>query len=372
MAQVYKRGKTWTVRFTKRYSVYDPETQKQISKLKQKSKGGFRTKAEATQYGIKLEAESLSGVDVTKNPEFASYFENWVNTVRKVGSRPATQRRYEVYIGHVKKYFGSNKIKDITRSAYQAIITDFGKNHAPISTRFFNAIVRSCVEYAIDDGLLNRNFTKNIKVAGNAKKQKEVMYLNNQEIKALVNCIIDGLNPRYPSRYMILTGLFTGARIGEVSALKWTDIDFKNNTTNINKALDQATHKLGATKNESSIRKIPINSSLLNTLKQLKINQQEFVFGLKATSMPPTNTAVNKALRSLLKKANIDKPSYHFHSLRHTHVGYLIYKGMDIYAISKRLGHSSLTVTLDTYANLLDEYKNSQNKKIVELLGQLF
>ena len=66
MAQVYKRGKTWTVRFTKRYSVYDPETQKQISKLKQKSKGGFRTKAEATQYGIKLEAESLSGVDVTR------------------------------------------------------------------------------------------------------------------------------------------------------------------------------------------------------------------------------------------------------------------------------------------------------------------
>ena len=145
MTQVYKRGKTWTVRFSKRYTVYDPKKQKNISKLKQKSKGGFRTKAEATQYGIKLESESLSGVDVTKNPEFATYFKKWIETFRLPGVRPATERRYQVYIKHVEKYFSTEKIKDIQRIQYQKIITDFGNKHAPESTRKLNATIRACI-----------------------------------------------------------------------------------------------------------------------------------------------------------------------------------------------------------------------------------
>ena len=67
MANIYKRGKTWTARFTKRVTQCDPEKQATISTLKQKSKGGFKTKAEARDYAIKMEATALSGVDVTKD-----------------------------------------------------------------------------------------------------------------------------------------------------------------------------------------------------------------------------------------------------------------------------------------------------------------
>lgn len=62
MASIKKRGKTWYVRFSKRETRWDPEKQKNVSVLKQKSKGGFKTKAEAQQYGIKMEAASISGV----------------------------------------------------------------------------------------------------------------------------------------------------------------------------------------------------------------------------------------------------------------------------------------------------------------------
>ncbi|TGA95007.1 MULTISPECIES: tyrosine-type recombinase/integrase [Lactobacillus] len=372
MAQVYKRGKTWTVRFSKRYTIYDPKSQKHVSKLKQKSKGGFRTKAEATQYGIKLESESISGIDVTKNPEFATYFEKWIATFRLPGVRPATERRYQVYIKHVKKYFGIEKIKDIHRIEYQKIITDFGKHHAPESTRKLNATIRACIQYAINDGLLNKDFTANVKVTGNKAKKRDVIYLNAEEIEKTLKECESNLQPKYKSRYIILTAFLTGARIGEITALHWEDIDFQNNIIDINKSLDQATHELGPTKNESSTRKITVNSKLLEYLKQLKENNEEYVFGLKSTHMPPSNNAINDTLRNILLKANINKPAYHVHSIRHTHVGYLIYKGVDIYAISKRLGHANLSITLDTYANLLDEYKDKENKKIVSLLGQLF
>ena len=180
------------------------------------------------------------------------------------------------------------------------------------------------------------------------------------------------LHPKYTSRYIILTAFLTGARIGEITALHWEDIDFENNVISINKSLDQATHELGPTKNESSNRNISVTPKLLTYIKQLKENNEEYVFGLKATHMPPSNNAINSTLRKLLRTVGINKPSYHVHSIRHTHVGYLIYKGVDIYAISKRLGHSNLSITLDTYANLLDEYKDKENKKIVGLLDQLF
>ena len=74
MASIKKRGKTWYVRFSKRVTEWDPEKQTAVSVLKQKSKGGFKTKAEAQQYGIKMEAASLSGIDLVNNPIFADYF----------------------------------------------------------------------------------------------------------------------------------------------------------------------------------------------------------------------------------------------------------------------------------------------------------
>ena len=71
MTYVYKRGKTWAVRYSKRATVWDPKLQKEVSKLKQKQKGGFKTKVEAKNYGIKMESAALSGVDVVKNPVFS-------------------------------------------------------------------------------------------------------------------------------------------------------------------------------------------------------------------------------------------------------------------------------------------------------------
>ena len=64
---------------------------------------------------------------------------------------------------------------------------------------------------------------------------------------------------------------------------------------------------------------------------------EDYVFSLKTTRMPPTNTAINNILLSSLLKKNGIK--YHIYSIKHTPVSYLIYKGIDIYVISKKLGH---------------------------------
>nr|WP_269258958.1 tyrosine-type recombinase/integrase [Lactobacillus crispatus] len=114
-----------------------------------------------------------------------------------------------------------------------------------------------------------------------------------------------------------------------------------------------------------------VNSFLLDKLKQLKINNSEFIFAIPRTGLPPSSSAVNQFLRKAIKEIGLNKPDFHFHSLRHTHVSYLISQGIDIAAISKRLGHANIAITLSIYAHLLDEYKDQQDAKIINSLNQV-
>ncbi|WP_278390559.1 tyrosine-type recombinase/integrase [Lactobacillus acetotolerans] len=95
------------------------------------------------------------------------------------------------------------------------------------------------------------------------------------------------------------------------------------------------------------------------------------VFAIPRTELPSSSSAVNQFLRRTLDQGNIHKQDFHFHSLRHTHVAYLLSKGVDISAISKRLGHANIATTLKIYAQLLKEYENNQNDKILKSLNQL-
>lgn len=357
MTYVTKRGKTWMVRFSKRVNEWDPEKQANVSVLKQKSKSGFRTKAEAQQYGIKMEAASLSGVDIIKNPMFADYFQKWYLTFKFPVIRKSTQKRYVTNHHYIENYFGPTKIKDITRSQYQNFLNWLGKDHAPATVRKTSIMIKSCVNNAIEDGLITKSFTNRTTITGNQANEKHVEYLNLKEMNQLVELCLANLTPRYTSKYLVLAGLFTGARLGELTALKWTDIDFKNKTINITKTWNPNLKTLGPTKTSNSFRKIKVNSFLLNKLKQLKINNSEFVFAIPRTGLPPSSSAVNQFLRKTLKENNINKNDFHFHSLRHTHVAYLLSQGIDIAAISKRLGHANIAITLKIYAYVLDEYK---------------
>lgn len=72
-----------------------------------------------------------------------------------------------------------------------------------------------------------------------------------------------------------------------------------------------------------------------------------------------------------MQQLGINKPSYHFHALRYSHVALLLYKGVDIYAISKRLGHSDLTTTTRRYAYLIDELRQKADDDIENILNNV-
>lgn len=126
------------------------------------------------------------------------------------------------------------------------------------------------------------------------------------------------------------------------------------------------------TKNESSNRTIRVNDELLKILAQLKANRTPLLFAKApqdfSISFPQK---VNDYLKFTMERMGIQKRDYTFHSLRHSHVAFLLSQGIDIYAISKRLGHSNMTTTSNVYAYLIDEYKHKLDDEIERKLAQL-
>ncbi|WP_288551965.1 tyrosine-type recombinase/integrase [uncultured Ligilactobacillus sp.] len=97
------------------------------------------------------------------------------------------------------------------------------------------------------------------------------------------------------------------------------------------------------------------------------------VFANSRGELLPSSNAVNKTLRKLMANCGLKKKNFHFHfhSLRHTHVAFLLYQVVDLYAISKRLGHSNMTITATRYAYLIDELREKEDEKISKVIGRL-
>lgn len=362
MANFMKRGKKWQARITWR---------DEDGKLHQKSKSGFDTKQQAKQYAAKLEANRLSGGNIEKDPTFSEYFEQWHDVYKKPSISNVTDRHYTFVKNIIDKYFKSKKLKKISRTTYQQFINEYGAEHAPETVKKINTIIKACVKSAVIDGILPKSFAEQVNLVANKDKRMHVEYLNLAEIKKLKKFALRGRSRHFTSRYMILTAIYTGARLGEIQALTWNDINWVKHEITINKSWDYVDGgKFKPTKSESSNRTIRVNQEFLNIIKELKPNNSTMIFMNQYHRIPSSN-AVNKTLRNIMKKAELNKKDFHFHSLRHAHVAYLLSQGADLTIISKRLGHADTTVTSKVYAYLVEEYKDKAENQIEKYLENI-
>lgn len=174
---------------------------------------------------------------------------------------------------------------------------------------------------------------------------------------------------------MILLSLATGLRFSEVLALSWEDIDFKEKTIRVNKSFDYIHDKeiKNRTKTDSSRRTISIDDETLLLLKEYKLANQitksEYLF-LDPYMNHVTNNACNKALRKACIRAGSREIT--FHGLRHTHCSFLIYQGVNIKYISKRLGHSSIAITYKVYGHILDEMDQKESEALNVMMNEIY
>ena len=178
----------------------------------------------------------------------------------------------------------------------------------------------------------------------------------------------------------ILLDLSTGIRRGELLALEWKHINFKNNTITIEQALNRTKEKgikVGKTKNANSKRKVSVHKSVMSELKKHGWKQKEhkdllgdayyrghdLVF-CKEDGTPLCPVAFSRTFKRLTERAGIE--DFSFHGLRHTFTTIALEKGVDLKTVSASLGHSNIGVTGNIYAHVTDKMSG----KVAEVMGE--
>lgn len=360
MASIKKQNGKWTARITWR----DEE-----GKRHYKSKYNFKTQSEAELWAADFQ---LNKRDIDSETYFPAYFYDWYLTYKEPSVTNRTKATYMQLYNVLKKSLLAKKpVGEITRKDYQRFINVFGKKHAKSTVTKFNSLIHACVKDALYDKAIEKDFVYGVSMVFNKSKTRKIDYLNIDEMNTLSTYLRSSLNKHFTSKYMILTTIYTGARLGEIQALTWKDINTTFNTISIRRSWNDEEQKFQPTKNESSVRIIKINDDLAQLLKQLKPKSSSTKIFTNQYGTVPSSSAVNKTLRESLAHCGIDKPSFHFHSLRHTHVAYLLSESVDLFIISKRLGHSDISTTSRVYSYLIDEYKQKADLRIEKSLDKI-
>lgn len=350
-------------------------------KYKQKSKYTFRTKKEAQLWEQDIQAQLNKGVDITDNPVFADYFLKWFGTYKELKSSNATKVNYKATYNKLVDYFGNAKIKSITRQQYQGFLNHYGQKLAKGTMQKTNKHIRACVQEAIEQGIIQRNFTYKAEISGLSAKETSLKYLSEKESKRLISALFAQINDSMLTRRMAILALATGLRYSEIAGLTFDSFNFNESTLKIEKTWDFYKSDFKPTKTDGSKRTIKVEPSIMEDMRlfinrqrerQLArqlINPHKLVFSTY-DGTPPTNAAANKSLKRACVRAGIKEVT--FHALRHTHVSILLYKGMDIHSIAKRIGHTSPATTTEVYAHVIDEMQHRSDQLSDSVVSELF
>lgn len=290
---------------------------------------------------------------------YSKYIIYWLNE-KKNYVKESTYGNYSVIVyNYVIPYLGSYYIHELNNKIIQNYILNLHKSNKSNKTiKDIISIVKSSLKKAFNN-LNIKSFDLSFYYPID-NKNKKMYILNKKEQNKIVRYSLKNINNKSIG---ILLALFTGIRIGELCALKWNDFDFKKGTITIGNTLQRITIKnenkiiskiiITTPKTTNSIRVIPINSNLIEILKTIKSNKENYILTNNNYYIEPR--CYRSYFNSILKKLKINH--FAFHSLRHTFATNCIELKIDYKTISELLGHSTVNITLNLYVHPMIDYK---------------
>lgn len=264
---------------------------------------------------------------------FCNYYKEWVNVYKKDAIREATLAKYRMTQKWVEKLVPDLKVSELTRTMYQQLLNDYAKEHERQTTLDFHHQLKGAILDAVDEGLIERDPTRKAIIKGKTPKVKKIKYLNQFELHTLIAHLDIKEKPNWD--WFILLVAKTGMRFSEALAITPADFDFARQTLSVSKTWDyKGTGGFLPTKNKSSVRKIQIDWQIVVKFSELVKNLPEdkpiFVGEEKIY-----NSTVNDVLARHCRDCGISVIS--IHGLRHTHASLLLFAGVSIASVARRL-----------------------------------
>lgn len=379
----------WRDKRQKRHVIYA----KSLTKLREKQK--------------QILKDSLNGLSVNNKITVDDLYKKWKSLKR--GLKDNTFKNYQ----YLYEYFVSNQIGSILitnlkktdiRSFYNYLAEE---RHVKVSTiDSIHNVLHQVLQIAIDDEYITNNPSDNAlkelkKARTNGKKANKALTLNEQ---LLFEKFLE-TSSRYKGWYPVfITMLWTGLRVGEVTGLRWEDIDFENDTINVNHTLvyydtrtqNGVTFAINTPKTKAGERLVPLLPRVKEALLLEKERQTELDITCKSKIDGYTNFiflnrfgnvfhqgTLNKALKRIIRdcnfaildgriKSDTTLPNFSNHTLRHTFTTRMVETGTNMKAMQEILGHSDISTTMNIYAEATQELKEKEMIRLGESLENSF
>lgn len=299
---------------------------------------------------------------------FSRIADEWLGYIKKKCKYSTYIKYSTIYRTHVSELLGDCLLPDVTDTKLQAEIPEHLSESIQKS---IYCIVNQVLRYTN-----SHYYTKIPPLTRTAARtdKRSIETLSISEQTRLLNCLYTNTD-----KYKIATSiaLYLGLRLGEICALKWSDIDSSNMTLTINHTVQRITRadlseETAKTdllesdpKSDCSKRIIPISCTILKMLDRVS-SDQPYVFGTERPLEPRT---MQYQFKRILRESEVDERN--FHILRHTFATNCVEKGIDIKSLSEILGHSDVKITLNRYVHPTMDAKRLQLEQLIHFYDQI-
>jgi len=358
---VYKRAKRWVG---------------QVGSGANRETKYFDTQREANEWRHKKVEQRQQGLMVagSKIP-LSKFLDEWL-IVARTSVRPNTGDQYtQIVHQHINPHLGEILLRDLTPHHIQNLYTKkLAKDISPRTTRLIHAVIHNALNHALKIGLVVRNVSDAVTLPKVARK--EMKTLDDYQVRQLLQAA-DGTR----MQVLFWIAVTTGLRQGELLGLKWSDLDWQTRRLQIQRQVQRRKGKglvFCDPKSASGRRVISLGEKTIEILRGHREKQlmEQIVAGDKwkendlifpsPIGTPQDCANVLKAYKKCLEKAGL--PNLRFHDLRHTAATLMLQQEINPKVVQERLGHSDISLTLNTYSHVLP----SMQEKAAEKMDELF
>lgn len=306
--------------------------------------------------------------------QFKDILHLWLEN-NKIRLKESTVYRYSYLIeSHILPELGNLWINSMDSSTINSFLANKarcgrldGQGGLSASyTRSIMLIINSALRFAVDNKICGPVCGR---ISKPPIKPQELSVLSISDQEKLENILLNNMDE---TKLGIYISLYTGLRIGEICALSWEDIDLSNRLMHVRHTVVRVRHEnngrlmtkqiIDEPKTKTSLRKIPLNSDLMSILSRMAPKATSKYVVSKCADFVSPRTYEYRYCR-VLQICGISHINYH--ALRHTFATRCIEAGVDVKTLSEILGHSNVSITLNTYVHSSMELKRSQLEKLV-------
>lgn len=324
---------------------------------------GFSTKAQARAALLQLQVDLDNDEENKKDITVREVSEMWLKEYADTVQDSTYIKTYRNFKNHIYPVFGDQKIASITPIQLQEQINEWSRKL--VYGRKLKGLMNNVFKYAIRYGYISSNPADSVTILVKKESDSASEFYDKDELKSFMELVDDTDDLKKKVMFRLLA--FTGARKGEILALKWTD--WIDNTLDINKAITRGFdgESVGATKNKSSVRLVSLDKKTIDLLSEYRKMNPTTTFIFESPEGKPIPSSLpRKWLLQIVKGTDV-KP-IKIHGFRHTHASLCFEAGMTLKQVQHRLGHSDLKTTMNIYTHITKKAKDDIGEKFANYI----